>query len=162
MIRSTQSIVYTKRVDGRSVPVLRGIFVPIGGSISSPTAHSSRYSRSPQRETILCSLLYCRPALSWRWFSHVGFTVLQARCAEQKGCTMMNILAHCCGFHCGYMLQVVLRVVCFQHDLSWLAGTLWYGPSWTPRVNRPIYSYGCGTLLPHVRLLAHLEVHKRP
>ena len=65
-------------------------------------------------------------------------------------------------FHCKYMLQVVLRVDCFQHDLSWLAGTLWCGPPGLPGVNRPIYSYGCGTLLSHVRLLARSEVHKGP
>ena len=149
MIRSTQSIDHTKRVDGRSGhrPRAQRYFctdrrIYLVSHSTQQWLFSGLCFQSQQcqwrlfsqftKVTILSSLLYCRPADAWRWFSRVGFTVLQARCAEQLCCTMF-ILVHCCCFHSGYMFQVVLRVDGFEHDMSWLAGTLWYGPSWTTR-----------------------------
>ena len=51
--------------------------------------------------------------------------------------------------------------------MSWLAGALCVVPPGLPgdngfRRHLQIYSYKCGTLLPHVRLLARSEVHEGP
>ena len=149
MIAYSLSLEYTERVDGRSGHHLRAQrYFCTDWRICLVSHCTQQWSFSQStKETILCSLLHCRPAVSWRWFSHVtGFTVFHARCAGQQCCTMMIILVH-----------MAFSTICPGQLVH--SGT---GPPGLLGVNGPIYSYGCGTLLPHVRLLARSAVHKGP